>query len=240
MCCGIFACSIANRSDTSQHQRLDEDALPPPEAGRFRLQYQATTRGPAPLYRTFAARPQPPYPMITVISGTNRPDSRTVIFARYYAEELQRAGAQVKVLDLAELHHGYFQGKMYDPLGNDPQLVEWQREYVKRADKLAVFVPEYNGSYPGVLKLFLDGISVVDYVGNFGGKHVALIGVSTGRAGNLRGIDHLADVFAHMGAWVLPNRLPLSSVEGLLEGQSVKDENTKSALRKQAQQLIEA
>ena len=178
--------------------------------------------------------------MITVISGTNRPDSRTLVFARYYAALLRELGEEVRVLDLADLHHGYFDGKMYDPLGNDPQLVEWQREYIQQANKLAVFVPEYNGSYPGVLKLFIDGISVIDYAGNFGGKHVALIGVSTGRAGNLRGIDHLADVFAHMGAWVLPNRLPLSSVEGLLEEDSLIDEPTKKTLRDQVKQLIEA
>ena len=178
--------------------------------------------------------------MITVISGTNRPDSRTVVFARHYARQLEELGEEVELLDMADLHHGYFAGKMYDPLGNDAQLLKWQQRYIQAADKLAVFVPEYNGSYPGVLKLFLDGISVIDYAGNFGGKHVALIGVSTGRAGNLRGIDHLADVFAHMGAWVLPNRLPLSSVEGLLQDGVLTDAATKNSLKQQAEQLIAA
>ncbi|WP_420460750.1 NADPH-dependent FMN reductase [Neolewinella sp.] len=178
--------------------------------------------------------------MITVISGTNRSDSRTLLFARHYARLLEELGQEVELLNMAELHHGYFAGKMYDPLGNDAQLVKWQQRYILAADKLAVFVPEYNGSYPGVLKLFIDGISVIDYDGNFGGKHVALIGVSTGRAGNLRGIDHLADVFAHMGAWVLPNRLPLSRVDVLLTGEELTDAGTKKSLRQQAEQLIAA
>ena len=178
--------------------------------------------------------------MITVISGTNRADSRTLLFARHVDEELQRLGQTTALLDIKELRHGYFDGKMYDPLGNDPQLREWQRKYIDASSKFVVVVPEYNGSYPGVLKLFLDAISVIDYAGSFGGKHVALIGVSTGRAGNLRGIDHLADVFSHMGAWVLPNRLPLSSVDGLLEGGKVTDPGTKTSLSQVAQQLIAA
>ncbi len=178
--------------------------------------------------------------MITVISGTNRPESRTLLFARHFAALLRELGQEVELLDMAELHHGYFAGGMYDPQDNDPQLVEWQRRYVAAAGKLAVFVPEYNGSYPGVLKLFLDGISVIDYAGNFAGKHVALVGLATGRAGNLRGIDHLADVFAHMGAWVLPNRLPLSAIEALLTDDVLTDGETIKSLKKQAEQLIAA
>lgn len=178
--------------------------------------------------------------MITVISGTNRPASRTLVFARHFTELLLEMGEESEMLDMAELHHGYFEGKMYDPLSKDTQLVKWQQRYVNGVEKFAVFVPEYNGSYPGILKLFIDAISVIDYAGNFAGKHVALIGISTGRAGNLRGIDHLADVFAHMGAWVLPNRLPLSGVEQLLTEDRLTDEETKSALKQQAEQLITA
>ncbi|MCP9235601.1 NADPH-dependent FMN reductase [Lewinella sp. JB7] len=178
--------------------------------------------------------------MITVISGTNRPESRTLLFATHFAEVLREMGQQVEVLNMEELHHGYFAGKMYDPLGHDDQLVAWQRRYIGPARKFAVFVPEYNGSYPGVMKLFIDAISVIDYDGNFKNKHVALVGVSSGRAGNLRGIDHLADVFAHMGAWILPNRLPLSSVESLLTDDKLTDEETKKTLMRHAEQLIAA
>lgn len=178
--------------------------------------------------------------MITVISGTNRKKSRTTVFARAYGDELYRLGTEVQLLDLADLHHSYFASKMYDPLGNDPQLVDWQQRYIQGVDKLTVFVPEYNGSYPGVLKLFIDAISVIDYAGNFSGKHVGLVGLASGRSGNIRGMDHLADVFAHMGAWVLPNRLPISSIEGLITGNALTDEATKTALKKHAEQLIAA
>ncbi|PHK99977.1 NADPH-dependent FMN reductase [Neolewinella marina] len=181
-----------------------------------------------------------PAAMITVISGTNRPESRTRLFADYFVSILDELGQSPRLLDLADIHHGYVQEEMYTGKPGDPRLHDLQREYIQPTRKFAVFVPEYNGSYPGVLKLFLDGISVLDYAGNFNGKHVALIGVASGRAGNLRGMDHLADVFAHMGAWVLPNRLPISGVENLLSGDELSDADTKNALRLQAEQLIAA
>ncbi len=179
--------------------------------------------------------------MITVISGTNRPGSKTLLFARHYAEQLRTLGQDSQLLDLAEVEHGFFTREMYDPAAMHPTLVELQRDLVLGADKLAIFVPEYNGSYPGVLKLFIDGISVNEYARNFRGKRIALIGVSSGRAGNLRGMDHLADTLAHMGGWVLPNRLPLSGVDALVDTEGrVTDDGTSSVLLQQAQELIDA
>jgi len=81
-----------------------------------------------------------------------------------------------------------------------------------------VFIsPEYNGSYPGVLKLFLDAISIREYARSFKQKKAALCGVASGRAGNLRGIDHLTGVLNHVGVIVMPNNLPLSSIDKLCD-----------------------
>ena len=178
--------------------------------------------------------------MITVISGTNRPESRTRLFADYFASQLHDLRQETRLLDMAELPHNYLREEMYDGSPGHTELRELHARFVAPSAKFAVFVPEYNGSYPGVLKLFLDGISVIDYAGNFSGKHVALIGLASGRAGNLRGMDHLADVFAHMGAWVLPNRLPISGIEALITDDVLSHPETKIALRKQAEQLIAA
>jgi NAD(P)H-dependent FMN reductase len=178
--------------------------------------------------------------MITVISGTNRSDNRTLVFARYFAGLLREMGEETQLLDLGLLEAELLTHDVYAGPADNGQLRQWQQRYVRDAEKFAVFVPEYNGSYPGVLKLFLDGLSVIDYAGNFRKKHIALVGIASGRAGNLRGMDHLADVFAHMGAWVLPNRLPLSQIENLLEDDEVVDPETRTALREHAQQLITA
>lgn len=177
--------------------------------------------------------------MITVISGTNRPGSRTLLFANYFHEQLVAKGVESQLLDLAELPLEIFTTAMYSRKTMSPELKSLQERYVLAAQKLAIFVPEYNGSYPGVLKLFIDGISVNEYPKNFKHKAVALVGVASGRAGNLRGMDHLGDTIAHMGGWVLPNKLPLSSVEELLDDQGqLVDIATVEALEKHADKLI--
>ncbi|MTB52530.1 NADPH-dependent FMN reductase [Lewinella sp. W8] len=177
--------------------------------------------------------------MITVISGTNRSGSRTLLFANYFHELLISKGVESQLLDLTKLPLGDFIPEMYSSKFIAPELKSIQERYVLGAQKLAIFVPEYNGSYPGVLKLFIDGISVNEYPKNFKNKAVALIGVASGRAGNLRGMDHLGDTIAHMGGWVLPNKLPLSSVEQLLDDQDrLVDADTISVLDKHANQLI--
>lgn len=178
--------------------------------------------------------------MITVVSGTNRPGSRTLLFARHFADQLRELGQEVQLLDLTELAMADFAGEMYDPTTLSAHLLELQDRFILGADRFAFFVPEYNGSYPGVLKLFIDAISVRETNANFGGKYAALVGIASGRAGNLRGMDHLGAALSHMGAWVLPAKLPISSIYGLLDNERVSDAKTTAALLQHARDLVAA
>ncbi|TXF90456.1 NAD(P)H-dependent oxidoreductase [Neolewinella aurantiaca] len=178
--------------------------------------------------------------MITVISGTNRSGSRTLLFAAHFVEQLKALGQDAQLFDLAELRHEFFPRNMYDAGEMAPELLDLQHKFVLGVEKFAIFVPEYNGSYPGVLKMFIDGISVNEYPRNFKNKHVALVGIASGRAGNLRGMDHLGASINHMGGWLLPNKLPLSNVEDLLEDGKLTDSETINALKSHAEQLIAA
>ena len=179
--------------------------------------------------------------MITVISGTNRPASRTLLVAEALAAAIRRAGEEARVLDLAKLDFDHFSEGMYAGGTITPALRAIQEQYVLDVQKLAFVLPEYNGSFPGFLKLFIDGISVNEYNRNFRGKTISLTGVASGRAGNLRGLDHLAACLNYLGGWVLPNKLPLSSVEGLLNAEGeLTDKAALAALNEQALQLIAA
>lgn len=176
--------------------------------------------------------------MITVISGTNRQRSRTLFFASHFTEQLKALGQEAQLLDLAELKYDFFPQDMYDAKKMAPELLELQQKFMLGVEKFAIFVPEYNGSYPGALKFFIDGISVNEYSRIFKGKHVALIGIASGRAGNLRGMDHLGAVVNHMGGWVLPNKLPMSHIEKLIEDEKLTDIDAIKALKTHAEQLI--
>jgi NAD(P)H-dependent FMN reductase len=179
--------------------------------------------------------------MITVISGTNRPNSRTQIIATAYLNLLKEMGEEVQLLDMVDVDTSEFLTSMYSGKTMGKGLKAMQERFVIDAEKLAFCVPEYNGSYPGIVKLFIDGISINEYPQNFKGKVTGLIGVASGRSGNIRGMDHLASSIEHMGGWVLPNKLPVSSVESLLNpDDELVHANTIEALKQHALQLIAA
>lgn len=165
--------------------------------------------------------------MITVISGTNRRESESLLFARQIAAFLEaNTDETVKLLPLESIPHDWFHPEMYEKDQQSPSLRDLQDEYILAAQKFIFVVPEYNGSIPGALKLFLDACSIREYQTNFKNKKAALIGVATGRAGNLRGIDHLTAILHHMGTHIMPAYLPISRIGALTEEGNILDKHT--------------
>ena len=179
--------------------------------------------------------------MITVISGSNRLKSEAFHFANHYASLLASKSQQpVKLLALSHIPHDWFHPGMYESDAQSPSLAALQDEYMLPAEKFVYVVPEYNGGFPGALKLFLDACSVRDYKLTFSGKKAALVGIATGRAGNLRGIDHLTAILHHVGTVVLPQVLPISSIEKLLdESGNITDPGTLIAIERQVDAFLD-
>ena len=96
-------------------------------------------------------------------------------------------------------------------LERNPSVLELEKKWLLPADKFIFISPEYNGSIPGVLKCLID---VTDRK-VWKGKKALLTGVSKGRAGNLRGMDHLTGIMHYVGTVVHPNKLPISIVDTL-------------------------
>lgn len=178
--------------------------------------------------------------MITVISGSNRKNNRTLAFAKMYVKELESITEEEIVLfDMSEMPHDWMHDAMYNENKQTESLAALQEKYIVSAQKFVFVTPEYNGSYPGVVKLFIDGVSVRNYSDNFKNKKAALVGVASGRAGNLRGMDHLADSLNHMGAITLPNRMPYSGVSDLMDKNgNVVDEDTIKTIRKHVKEFV--
>lgn len=171
--------------------------------------------------------------MITIISATNRPNSNTQKIAFSYAQLLEKQGVAAKTLSLEQLTPDMQFMNLYGK--HSDKFQQLLGEYIIPAEKFVFIVPEYNGSFPGILKLFLDAI----HPDLNRGKKAALVGVSSGRAGNLRGMDHLTGVLHYLGIHVHPNKLPISSVLGLLDEHGrVKDEMTMLVLEKQVKEFL--
>lgn len=172
--------------------------------------------------------------MITLISGTNRPNSLTSQFAKIYFVLLQEHYPNAKFFDLESLPVEVLHADVYQKGRKPEAILKIQQEIFQPTEKFIFVFPEYNGSFPGILKLLID---VMDPRIAFFGKKAALIGISTGRAGNLRGMDHFASVMNHMNVHVLPFLLPISNVQHEMDQNSFKDATEKLVNQQLAQIL---
>ncbi len=148
--------------------------------------------------------------MITIISATNRPYSNTLKVSEKYAQLIEKQGLTAKILSLEQVPADIAFNEVFSNRSEKfQQLLE---EYVIPVQKFVIIAPEYNGSFPGILKIFFDAI----HPDLNRGKKVALVGVASGRAGNLRGMDHLTGILNYLGMHVHPYKLPISSVLTLI------------------------
>jgi chromate reductase, NAD(P)H dehydrogenase (quinone) len=162
----------------------------------------------------------------TIISGTNRPGSNTKKVALAYQRILQQKGVEAALLALDEV----------DVFSKNGSFMQMQEQYLLPAQKFIIVMPEYNGSYPGVLKVMIDSSDVKNAWWN---KKVLLTGVATGRAGNLRGMEHLTGSLLHLKMMVHHNRLPISLVDKLLDADgNLADEGTIKAIEQQLDEFI--
>lgn len=161
---------------------------------------------------------------VTVICGTDRPDSNSMRVAELYAEFLREAGAIPSILNLRDVDPQWLSASSY--VDNVPELEAVLDRHLRGVQRLAVVAPEYNGSFPGILKYFIDACSH----GEWAGKKVALIGVASGRGGNLRGADHLTGIFHYLQSEVLGRKVYISQVlqqlddDGRLTGEVIRNE----------------
>jgi len=179
--------------------------------------------------------------MITIISSTNRKNSGCLQFSRHFFRLFQdRVGKEVKLLSLEDLPQNIMHPDMYENGGQSPEMAAIQNEFMIPSEKFFFVVPEYNGGFPGVLKLFLDACSVREYNRTFKGKKAALVGVATGRAGNLRGMEHLTGVLNYVGTIVMPSKLPISGIENLTNGNGgITDREPLEVMKKQVEDFLE-
>lgn len=171
--------------------------------------------------------------MVTVISATNRAESNTGIVAKFYLELLKNKGQDVLFLSLEDLPVDFaFNNNIFGKKNKVfSGIVD---KYLAGSSKLVIVAPEYNGSIPGVLKLFIDGIEAKI----FEGKKAALVGVASGRSGNVRGMDHLTNILNYLEVQVLPFKVPVSGILDIISEGKIKDEVTKRTLEKQVEKLI--
>ena len=173
--------------------------------------------------------------MITILAGTNRPNSRARRIANYYRTVLTELGAESQILDLTKLPADFVATALYANAGTHPEFNS-MAAMLDAGTKLVIIVPEYNGSFPGVLKAFIDGLP---YPGGIQGKKAALVGLSSGGQGGLLAMTHLSDVLMYLGTTILPQRVRLPFInQDLNPEDGLNHDLSRQLLREQAVALL--
>lgn len=125
---------------------------------------------------------------IPVILGTSRKGRMSAHVARWITGHIEgRAAIQTRLLDIADLNLAI------DDAGENIKDSAVS-EVLTASDALVIVSPEYNHSFPGLLKHMLDA-----YLKEYIHKAVGVVGVSAGPFGGARGIQDLLPVLRELG-----------------------------------------
>jgi NAD(P)H-dependent FMN reductase len=125
---------------------------------------------------------------IPVILGTTRKGRASANVARLLADLLnRRAGVDSAVIDIASVSFPI------DDAGEAIKSAEFSAAMTK-ADGLVIVAPEYNHSFPGLLKHVLDSC-LSEYIH----KAVGLVGVSSGPFMGIRVVQNMLPVMRELG-----------------------------------------
>lgn len=162
-----------------------------------------------------------------IIVSTNRPGSKTRELAEVVRGIYDSQNDPVELIDLAQMPWT----ELKSPY--EKKQPSWLAEAIAKLDQsdgIILVVPEYNGSYPGILKYFIDHWT---YPRTFEARPICFIGLG-GRWGGLRPIEHLQQVFGYRNGYGFPERVFVTQVDEKLKDGKVQDAMVLGLLQTQA------
>lgn len=138
---------------------------------------------------------------LKIISGTDRPNSYSLRISRYLEKRYQEYELNVGIIDLQKFPISAVAGGLYK---DRPEEIEVFTRPVIDADALVIVCPEYNGGYPGILKLFIDYLPFPESLNK---KAISFVGEATGAFGAMRAVEQLQQVVGYRNAHVYPERI---------------------------------
>ena len=173
--------------------------------------------------------------MIKIIVGTNRKNSVSAVVATLYQSILKEKGAESEILLLSDLPADFTATALYENNGKNAGYNAFH-DRVKEGSKFVFIVPEYNGSFPGILKTFIDGMT---YPNSFLNKRSALVGISSGIGGGGIAMSHLTDIFHYLGMHVLALKPKLAKIEQNMSDNLLTNRLYVELLHTQADMLLD-
>jgi len=181
---------------------------------------------------------------ILAFSGSSRKGSYNRKLVKAAAEIAQKAGAEVKEIDLRDdFALPLFDEDLEKSEGHSAGVLKL-KELMRTYDGFLVACPEYNSSISPLLKNAIDWASRPREdeppMAAFKNKVIALMSASPGGLGGMRGLVHVRSIFGNIGSLVLPDQLALPVAhEAFNDDGKLKDEKRQKALENLVGRLVE-
>ena len=182
---------------------------------------------------------------LLVFAGSTRLHSHNRKLAKVAAALARDAGAEVTHIELAD-----FDVPMYNAdleAAGTPRDVLRLKELAHAHPAWILCAPEYNASYPALLKNTLDWISSpvasdpawTDGFKSTRGKVVGMLSASPGALGGLRSQSHLAPLLLNLQCWVAPANFALGRAAEAFDAQGqLLDERARKNVRTVVDQVL--
>ena len=179
---------------------------------------------------------------LLVFAGSTRQNSYNRKLAAVVAGMARASGAQVSHIEL-----GDFDVPMYNAdleARGTPADVMKLKQLTYEHPAWIICTPEYNASYPALLKNTLDWISSPvkadplwnDDFRSTRGKVVGMLSASPGALGGLRSQSHLAPLLLNLQCWLAPKNFALGRAGDAFDAQG---QLVNEAARKNVQAVID-
>lgn len=169
--------------------------------------------------------------MIQIIVATNRKDSRSELVANNVKDKFKKLNVEAEVMNLSDISWDELNSNLYGA-DNVPASMKPLVQKINEADGLYVVCPEYNGSFPGAVKIFID---YWDYPKSLEKRPVCFTGLG-GMFGGLRPVEHLQQVFGYRNAFIYPERIFMQNVWNILSSEGeIKDEAVEGLVKDQVE-----
>lgn len=174
---------------------------------------------------------------IIAFAGSSRRDSYNKRLVKLAAAGARAAGAEVTLIDLADLPMPLFDEDLEKAQGLPPGARKF-KDLLKAHHGLLIASPEYNSSVSALLKNAIDWASRPEpgepSLAAFAGKVAGLMAASPGALGGLRGLVTLRMILSNIQVLVLPEQVAVSAANEAFNA----DGTLKDPRRQQAVEAI--
>lgn len=184
---------------------------------------------------------------LLIFAGSTRQHSYNRQLA-HAATKLARAqGRQVTLLELGELDIPMYNADL-EAQGTPADVLRLKEIFLAHPSWI-ICTPEYNGSYPALLKNTIDWASSpiksnpAWHNGHkaFIGKVVGMLSASPGALGGLRAQSHLAPMLLNLQCWVAPKAFALSRAADAFDAQGdLREAGPREAVQGVIEQVLSA